>query len=520
MDQAATVSAVLRERLAVLGEAPYVEFERGWVPGRDFAGYAKRTLALLEAAGATADGPVALVVRNRPVHAAVITGLIAAERSFSMVYSFQSPQAVARDIERLRPATVVADREDWMPSAVAAAERTGCVGIAVDASAGTVEYVAGLGVPGSGPFAAVPDEPSMGVLTSGTTGSPKRIQLPMRLLARSVATAGRYGGQDPRADGPPALVFWPFGGIGVAGLLGAVYAGQRVVLLERFTVEAFVDAVKRHRIEQVGVQPTVIRMLLDAAVPRGDLSSLRAVYGGSAPLDADTRERFEAAYGIPVLWAYGATEFAGTLLSWTPELYARYGRDKRHSVGKPVPGTRVRIVDPDSGAEAAAGERGYLEAHIPLVGPDWIRTMDLASVDEDGFVTLHGRGDGAIIRGGFKILPETVQRVLLSHPGVRDAVVVGVPDQRLGEVPFAAVEPSEGQPRPSAEELKALVRRELPVHHVPPRIAVLDELPRLPSLKISLRQVRELGSLTLHPPGSSPSPAPASTMPNSSKLLL
>jgi acyl-coenzyme A synthetase/AMP-(fatty) acid ligase len=238
-------------------------------------------------------------------------------------------------------------------------------------------------------------------------------------------------------------------------------------------------------------------MLLDARVPRDDLSSLRLVHGGSALLDADTRERFEEIYGVPVVWAYGATEFAGTLLAWTPELYARYGRDKRHSVGKPVPGTRVRVVDADLGAEVAVGERGYLEAHIPLVAPGWIRTMDLASVDADGFVTLHGRGDGAIIRGGFKILPETVQRVLLSHPGVRDAVVVGVPDRRLGEVPFAAVEPAEAKPRPSQEELRTLVRRELPAHHVPPRIVILDELPRLPSLKANIAEVRELGARTL-----------------------
>jgi acyl-coenzyme A synthetase/AMP-(fatty) acid ligase len=430
-----------------------------------------------------------------------------------MVYSFQSPEAIGRDIERLRPAAVVADREDWTPVAVGAAGQAGCVGIAVDASAGTVECVAGLETLGPGPFGGVPGETGMGILTSGTTGPPKRIQIPLRALARSVATTTSYGSGDSDADGPPDLVFWPFGGIGVSGLLGPVYLGKRIVLLERFALNAFVDAVKRHRIERVAVPPTAIRMLLDAQVPREDLSSLRSVYGGSAPLDADTRERFEGAYGIPVLWAYGATEFAGTVLSWTPELYARYGRDKRHSVGKPVPGTRIRIIDPDSGAEAAVGERGYLEAHIPLVGLDWIRTMDLASVDEDGFVTLHGRGDGAIIRGGFKILPETVQRVLRSHPGVRDAAVVGVPDRRLGEVPFAAVEPAEGQPRPSEQELKALVRRELPVHHVPPRIAVLDELPRLPSLKISLQRVRELGSGILHPPGSSPSSASASIAP-------
>ena len=110
----------------------------------------------------------------------------------------------------------------------------------------------------------------------------------------------------------------------------------------------------------------------------------------------------------------------------------------------------------------------------------------------DGFVTLHGRADGAINRGGFKVLPETVRRVLISHPAVRDACVVGVPDTRLGQVPFAAVEAAAGMPVPSADELKDLVRQALPVYNVPVAFAVVDELPRNPALKVSLPAVAAL----------------------------
>ena len=119
------------------------------------------------------------------------------------------------------------------------------------------------------------------------------------------------------------------------------------------------------------------------------------------------RDEFERRYRIPLLWAYGATEFAGSACAWTPELYRQYGAAKRDSVGRPLPGVKVRIVDTDSGDEVKAGDKGFLEAQIEVVGPDWIRTTDLASIDPDGFVTIHGRADGAIIRGGFKILPET-----------------------------------------------------------------------------------------------------------------
>lgn len=149
-------------------------------------------------------------------------------------------------------------------------------------------------------------------------------------------------------------------------------------------------------------------------------------------------------------------------------------------------------MDPDSGDEVAVGERGVLEARIDVVRPGWIRTTDIASVDSDGFITLHGRGDGAINRGGFKILPETVRAVLIMHPAVRDACVVAIPDPRLGQVPAAAVELREGFPSPTADELIGLVRETLPSHHVPVAIAVVDELPRNAALKVRPADVAAL----------------------------
>jgi acyl-CoA synthetase (AMP-forming)/AMP-acid ligase II len=240
------------------------------------------------------------------------------------------------------------------------------------------------------------------------------------------------------------------------------------------------------------VQPAVIRMLLDAEVPKEDLASLDFLISASGPLDPETRDEFEARYGIPVKLAYGATEFAGSLCAWTPEMDREFGASKRDSVGRALPDTGLRIVDPDSGAELPIGERGLLEAMITSISDEWIRTTDIASIDEDGFVTLHGRADGAINRGGFKVLPETVRRVLISHPAVRDACVVGVPDARLGRVPFAAIEVVPGKPAPSEDELKDLVRQSLPVYNVPVAFAVVDDLPRNPALKVSLPAVAAL----------------------------
>jgi long-chain acyl-CoA synthetase len=265
-----------------------------------------------------------------------------------------------------------------------------------------------------------------------------------------------------------------------------------MVMLERFSVDGFVGVVKVHGITRSGVQPAVVRMLLDAAVAKEDLASLEFLISASGPLDPETRDEFEKHFGIPIRLAYGATEFAGSLCAWTPDVIDEFGESKRYSVGRPLPDTQVRIVDADTGAELPPDEQGLLEAKVAPISPDWIRTTDIASIDADGFVYLHGRADGAINRGGFKIMPETVRRVLISHPAVRDACVVGVPDTRLGEVPFAAIELIPGARPPNDDELAELVRRELPVYNVPVAFTVVDDLPRNPALKVSLPAVAAL----------------------------
>src|SRR5262249_50928335 len=156
------------------------------------------------------------------------------------------------------------------------------------------------------------------------------------------------------------------------------------------------------------------------------------------------------------------------------------------------PGTDLRVVDPDTGAELPPGERGLLEARVPLMSPDWIRTTDLVTIDEDGFVFHHARADGAISRGGFKILPEVVAAALPDYPGVSDAAVVGLPDGRLGEVPAAAVELRPGTAVPSEEAIIAHLRARLTSVQIPVRVLVVDALPRTPSMKVSLAEVRRL----------------------------
>jgi acyl-coenzyme A synthetase/AMP-(fatty) acid ligase len=484
-------SSTIRERLYSEPAAAAIEFQQQWYTRGEIAAIADGIIALLQQAGVPDNAAVGMIVRNRLPHAAAILGFVAARRSFSMIYAFQSPEAMARDIENLRFAAVIADRDDWTPGVIDAARKVGSLGIAISTHGERVALMPELAHVGAGPFTANPDEPGIGVLTSGTTGAPKRIHIKMPILERAVSSASAQ--VESSAAEPPDLVFWPFGGIGgICQVLGAGFVGKRMVLLEKFVVEDWVSAVKRHRITKVGVQPTVIRMLLEAKVPREDLASLQFIFGGSAPLEHATQKQFEETYGLPVVWGYGATEFAGTIIAWTPDLYKQFGAKKPGSIGKPFPSVQLRVVDPDTGSEVAVGEHGYLEALVPLVNKDWVRTTDVASIDAEGFVYLHGRGDGAINRGGFKILPETVVKVLQQHPAVLDAAVVGIDDARLGEVPVAAVELRSGVAAPSEDELKNFVREKLPAHHIPAAIRFVEKLPRTPSLKVSLEAVRAM----------------------------
>ena len=359
--------------LASYGPRPCIEFAGCWFTGDEITAYASRVTELLRDAGVPDDAPLGVVVRNRVPHAAAIIGSLAAARPVVMIYSFQSAQAIARDIDRLDLAAVAADPLDWTDEVVAAAVRTGTAAIAL---ADEVALLTSHSARERPSYSA-----ALHILTSGTTGPPKRFAVEAPVLEHTVFSV--TGGQ-AAPDDPPELVYWPLGGIGgVCQLVTGVYTGKRMLLHETFSVQAWAHAVQTYQLQRSGVQPAVVRMLLDADLDPAAIRSLQFIVCAAGPLEPETRDDFEKRYGVPVLTAYGATEFAGSVCAWTPELYREFGAAKRASSGRPLPGVDVRIIDPDSGTEVPAGEQGVLEAKIPLLGPDWIRTMDVASMDAD-----------------------------------------------------------------------------------------------------------------------------------------
>jgi acyl-coenzyme A synthetase/AMP-(fatty) acid ligase len=245
----------------------------------------------------------------------------------------------------------------------------------------------------------------------------------------------------------------------------------------------------RYGLARANIPPAGFGMILDAGIAPEDFAAVRVATTGSAALDPVIQSAFEEKYGVKILTAYGATEFAGTAAAWTEPLYDEWIDRKRGSVGRACDGVTIRVLDPESGAVLPPGEVGVMNVQIARLGPDWIGTTDLGLIDEDGFVYLRGRADGAVMRGGFKVLPETIESVLLSHPEVAAAAVVGVADRRLGAVPVALVQPAAGT-APDPETLEAHIRRHLPATHVPTRLWIVERIPRTPSLKIDRAGVR------------------------------
>jgi acyl-coenzyme A synthetase/AMP-(fatty) acid ligase len=329
------------------------------------------------------------------------------------------------------------------------------------------------------------------MLTSGTTGPPKRIDLTCDMLARSVIGIDFDIAPSPtEARSGVAIVNAPLVHIGgVFRVLQCVCEARPFALLDRFELEQWADAVRRHRPKAVSLVPAALRTVLHSDLTRDDLQSVRAVTSGTAPLSAEDADAFTDKFGIPVLTSYAATEFGGGVAGWTLRDYQKFWHTKRGSVGRATLGARLRVVD-DNGAPVADDQPGLLEVKPGQLGPtgEWMRTTDMARIDADGFLWILGRADQAIIRGGFKIMPDDVRGALECHPAVQGAAVVGRPDQRLGETPVAMVELREDV---DAETLLEYLRTRLARYEIPTDVAIVAQIPRTPSGKADLTAVRE-----------------------------
>ena len=334
------------------------------------------------------------------------------------------------------------------------------------------------------------------MLTSGTTGPPKRIDLRYEMLDLVMRGAKHYEtgtGTDLRLRSGVVIVNAPLVHVsGVFRVVQAVLDGRRIALLERFTVDGWTAAVREHRPKTVSLVPTALRMVLDDDVDDDVFTSIRSVVSGTAPLDPDLAEAFTARYGVPVLTSYGATEFGGGVAGWNLADHEEFAAAKRGSVGRAHEGCSLRVVDPDDGRDLGTDTVGLLEVRAAQLGTaDWVRTTDLGRLDADGFLWIVGRADQTILRGGYKVQPEVVRRALERATASPKPPWSACPTNV--SVRSRSPRSSSGRALGSTRGRACSGRRRAPARYeMPVSVTVVDELPRTTSGKADLAAVRTL----------------------------
>ena len=343
------------------------------------------------------------------------------------------------------------------------------------------------------------------LFTSGTTGEPKAAILRHANLTSYVISTVEFMGSE---DDEAALVSVPpYHIAGISAVLTGCYSGRRIVHLDAFTVETWVDVAAAEGITHAMVVPTMLGRILDVLEKRGeDLPGLRAISygGGRMPLPVIERA-INLLPHVDFANAYGLTETSSTISILGPDDHrmAIYSDDpavqrRLGSVGKPLPSLEVEIRDPDgkalgpnqSGEIYVRGEQVSGEyTHKKVVQDDgWFATNDGGWMDEEGYLFVEGRLDDVIVRGGENMSPGEIEDVLREHPNVDDVAVLGVPDDDWGEKVAAVIVPKGGQP--SAEELAVFVKGQLRSSKTPEVWEFREALPYNDTGKLLRRQLK------------------------------
>jgi long-chain acyl-CoA synthetase len=497
------ISRRINQVMGIAPDSNLIEFQSHWYSWRQIGDFANTLEKAFIDCNLNKGDVVGVLLRNRPGHIAALIQLLTSGRCIATINPFQHPDKIAEDITNLSVKAVICDTEDAAQDSIMAAAKHGQTHLL------EIDAVGNLAVRIHHPAAcdsrkryhdALTDTCIL-MLTSGTTGPAKRIKLPYKNFEQSLlGNPGHYSSHNEsntiRLKETPAILTTPLVHIGgMHGIMAALCSARPVVVLEKFNVEDLRRALIEHRPKLISLPPAALKMLLDADVPKHELASLLAVRSGSAPLPTSLQDSFEDTYGIPILDAYGATEFAGAVAGWTLADHKQFGRSKRGSVGRAQPGTQIRIVNRDTGQVIGKNTVGVLQVISPQINnPEWTSTTDLAEIDDDGFLFIRGRTDDAIIRGGFKIQPSDVSYAICTHPAVFNACVVGIDDERLGQVPVAVVELKKGIEGVSRDELISYLRSKLVAYQIPVALRFVESLPRTPSMKISRHEVKALFS--------------------------
>ena len=455
----------------------------------------------LAARGLGPGDTIALMAPNIPEYAIVFHGAAVAGVAVSTINPTYTAEEVRFQLNDSR-ATLLITIGMFLETAKEAIEGTPTSEIVIigDAIDGTTPVSALFGQP----IAQVPVDVANDVVvipySSGTTGFPKGVMLTHRnLLANLVQLEDALS----VTDGEVVLAVLPFFHIyGMQVLMNEFLSrGATIVTLPRFDLEQALSIIQERRISRFFVVPPIVLALAKhPLVDQYDISSLTQVFSGAAPLSAELANEAAARIGCDVVQGFGMTELS-------PVSHATMmGNDRPGTVGVTIPNTECRIVDPATGEDQGVGGvgelwvrgpqvmKGYLnnpEATAATIDRDgWLHSGDIATIDEDGFVSIVDRLKELIKYKGFQVAPAELEALLLTHPAIADAAVVGVPDVEAGEIPRAFVVVKAGQ-SVTTEEITAYMTDRVSTYKVIRDVVITDAIPKSASGKILRRLLRD-----------------------------
>ncbi len=353
------------------------------------------------------------------------------------------------------------------------------------------------------------EDDALQLYTSGTTGRPKGAVMTHGSLLQSLDPSN-HGDNirdwQQRTPGDVALLAMPCFHISGSGNgLTTMIAGTTSIVLPEYDPAQALELIENYKISKIFLVPAAIQILLNH--PRAkevDFSDLTHITYGASPIPLELMREAMEVIGCGFVQMYGMTETSGTIVALDPEDHVPEGSPKMRSVGKPLAGVELKIIDA-SGKQVPTGEVGEIatrsdrnmdrywnlpEATAETIDADgWLRTGDAGYLDEDGYLYIHDRVKDMIISGGENIYPAEVENALYSHPAVGDVAVIGVPDQKWGEAVKACVVIKPGQALSEAD-LIAHAREHIAGYKCPKSVDFIDALPRNPSGKILRRELR------------------------------
>lgn len=485
---------------AIGGDQQSLLYEGRWFTPRELSERARRMAGGLRGLGLRAGDRVVAVMANSPdvgvlYHALWRAGAVATPALFLL------PPPELRAIVTDCEASAVVVSPEFLPSIQTAVQGLD-VPVIVDGAADDFTTLDALAA--ADPIAVADrDDDDLAALlyTGGTTGRAKGVMLTHANLWH----AGRIGYEASREEEDLKRTLVPLPLAHAFGLIVTAVgmhndADASSVLMRWFDAAGAVALIEEHRVHQATLVPTMIKLLLGQPLERSDLSSLRRIVCGSAPLPAETRKEFETRVpSVVICEGYGLTETAAATTG------DQVSRRRPGTVGQALPGIELRVVD-DDGVDVPTGEPGEILVRAPTVSPGywrapeataqtfvdgWCHTGDIGSLDADGYLRILDRKKDLIIRAGFNVYPRDVEDALHEHPDVATAGVVGRPDDVYGEeivafvsaVPGASIE---------TEQLQIWAKERLGSKSYPREIHVVDDLPLTPVLKVDRKRLRAM----------------------------